>query len=362
MKSQLRYAQLSLRLLVRRETELLEAVKRLTEASRESSYAVLSELERTIRGTAPSVDTVMVFEAAGEELGAIRVGGERAAHYEHVSYRMDGPLTPLTRAALEGHRAELGPGLQPLIPTDRVALAAPFGRPPEVRVVHLSSAKSSELENVDTLVRLIEQAAAPFALAREREADHAKATYDGLTGLLTARAFRARLSEEVSVARVCANATVSLWFIDTDNFKRVNDTFGHGAGDIVLQRMAQILNAHAIVGMDVAARNGGDEFCAIIKNVPKSAAITRAQRLCDAVAAFDFGVDVRVSASIGVATYPTDVSSANELLELADAAMYNSKRSGRNCVSFPVGGTDFARYVDCGHSVPAAVSRVQDRR
>ncbi|GAC1387559.1 MAG: hypothetical protein NVSMB31_00040 [Vulcanimicrobiaceae bacterium] len=362
MKAQLRFARLCLRLVERRESELLDAVQRLTEASRESSHAVLSELERTLRGTAPSVDTVMIFEAIGEELGAIRVGGERAAHYDHVRYRIDGPVTPLTRAALDGHRALLGPGVQPLIPTDRSALAALLGRPPELRIVHVSSSKSAGLENLDTLVRLIEQAAAPFALAREREADHAKATFDGLTGLLTARAFRARLTDEVAVARVSAGAMVSLWFIDTDNFKRVNDTLGHGAGDIVLQRMAQILSEHAVVGVDVAARNGGDEFCAIIKNVPKSVAITRAQKLCDAVAAFEFGTDVRVSASICVATYPIDVSSAHELLELADAAMYHSKRSGRNGVSFPIEGMNLERYSDHDHPVPAAACPVQDSR
>lgn len=344
----LRLVRLRLALVERREADLLEAIKRLTQASRTSSHAVLSELERRVRAVAPSIDTMLVFEASGEELAVIRAAGERAKHFEHARYRIDGPPTVLTRAALDGHRAHLRPGTSALIPTDRAALAVPLCAHPRLSLVYLCASKSSELENEETLVRLVEQAGAPFALALEREADHANATYDGLTGLLSARAFRTTLADEIAVAGLSSNATVSLWFIDTDNFKNVNDSLGHGAGDIVLQRMAQILGAHAVPGMDIVARNGGDEFCAIIKNVPKSVAIVRAQRLCEAVAAFQFGMDVRISASIGVATFPTDVQSSNELLEVADAAMYHSKRSGRNRVSFPVEGMRFACYAHEG--------------
>jgi diguanylate cyclase (GGDEF)-like protein len=345
LRALVRLLRLKVRLLERRERDLLEAVGRLCEASRESSQDVLSVLERAVRDAAPGIDAVMVFEAAGEELTALRVMGERTRHFGAARYRLDGPPTPLTRAALGGHRAILCAGMSPLIPTDRGALAVPLGDGAAQSVVYVSTPKSRGIENADTVVRLIEQARAPFALAREREADRAKATYDGLTGLLTARAFRALLADEFNFARIARDATLSLWFIDTDHFKPVNDTFGHGAGDIVLQRMAQLIGAHAHAGLDHVARNGGDEFCAIIKNVPKSNAIMRAQKLCEAVAEFDFGVDIRISASIGVASFPGDANSAHELLEVADAAMYHSKRSGRNGVSFPVAGSAFERYV-----------------
>ena len=344
MKAQLRVLRVRTRLLERRESAVLDVVGRLCDASRESSHAVLGALEAALHDAAPGVDTVMIFESAGGELSASRASGERAAHFMQVRYRLDGPETPLTRAALSGHRAALVTGTTPVIPTDRAALAVPLGAPPAQSIVYLSTARAARIENADTVVRLVEQAWAPFALAREREIDRSRATYDGLTGLLTARAFRTLLNDEIAVARVASNTSVSLWFIDTDNFKQVNDTFGHGAGDIVLQRMGQMLSAHTHAGIDHAARNGGDEFCAIIKNVPKSVAITRAQRLCDAVANCDFGIDVRISASIGVASFPADVSSAHELLEVADAAMYHSKRGGRNCVSFPVEGARFERY------------------
>ena len=348
---QVRLLRMRVALVESRERDSLESVARLLQASRTSSHAVLDELERGVRAAAPSADAVLVFEASGEELGAIRACGERAAHFEHMRYRVDGPPTALTRAALDGHRAGLEPGVRALMPTDRAALAVPLCKHPQLSVVYVSASRSRRLENEETLVRLIEQAGAPFALAREREADRERATYDGLTGLLAARAFRAALADEIALARLSAHPSVSLWFIDTDHFKRVNDSLGHGAGDVVLQRMARILREHALSGIDIAARNGGDEFCAIVKNVPKTVAIVRAQRLCDAVAAFDFGQGAPITASIGVASYPVDAASASELLEVADAAMYHSKRNGRNGVSFAFEGMRFERYTHEGPAI-----------
>lgn len=136
--------------------------------------------------------------------------------------------------------------------------------------------------------------------------------------------------------------TLALWFIDTDHFKLVNDTLGHAAGDRVLQMMGALVRAH-VTGADTAARNGGDEFCAILRGVQKIAAIERAQRFCRAVREQDFGEGIRITASIGVAALPFDANSADELLEKADAAMYHSKRSGRDCVSFAAAG-GFAVY------------------
>ena len=89
---------------------------------------------------------------------------------------------------------------------------------------------------------------------------------------------------------------------------------------------------------------GGDEFCAVLRNVHKVAAIERAQRFCAGVRACRFGVDVAITASIGVAAYPYDAAEAGELLEAADAAMYHSKREGRDRVSFAVRRDAFAVY------------------
>ena len=137
---------------------------------------------------------------------------------------------------------------------------------------------------------------------------------------------------------------MALWFIDTDGFKRINDTYGHAAGDTILQGLADLLRDRLIPSVDVGARNGGDEFCALVRNAHKTDAIARAQHFCDAVRACDFGIALPITTSIGVAAYPYDADSANELLEIADAAMYHSKRSGRDRVAFPDGRGGFALH------------------
>jgi len=328
----------------RRQSEVLEAVRVLTAASRESTAAVLAALDGTLRVLDSSIDSVLIFAPAGEELSCVYAAGARAEHYQGVRLRRDRAASLPARAALCAHRAELNADARPVIPTDRCALAIPMFSRDELTAVVYASSVEARIGNADALVRAVAQAASPYALAAEREADRLSATFDGLTGLYTPRAFRERLQEQISRARLTKDASLSLWFIDTDHFKRVNDTLGHATGDIVLQRMAALLREHTVRGVDLAARNGGDEFCAIIANVHKVAAIERARRLCDAVRAYDFGVNVPISASIGVAAYPYDAVEANELLEMADAAMYYSKGAGRDRVSFALNGAGFAVY------------------
>jgi diguanylate cyclase (GGDEF)-like protein len=329
---------------VRRESSVLEAVRVLTAASRESTNAVLLALDRTLRVLDPSLDAVLIFVPSGEELACVYAGGPRAEHFSGMRVPRDHPASLPARAALCGHRVELAGESRPVIPTDRAALAVPMLGGDGLTAVVYAASRSERIGNADVLVRAVTQAAAPYALACEREADRATATYDGLTGLYTPRAFRQKLADELSIARLSRHASLCLWFIDTDHFKRVNDTFGHGAGDIVLQRMAGLLREFTVPGVDLAARNGGDEFCAIVQNVHKVAAIERAQRLCDAVRTCDFGMDVPITASIGVAAYPYDAAGASEMLEVADAAMYHSKREGRDRVSFSIDGKSFAVY------------------
>ena len=191
---------------------------------------------------------------------------------------------------------------------------------------------------------MLQNGGVAYRLAREREVDRADATYDALTGLLSPRAFRDRLHAELSQCEPGARAGVSLWFIDTDHFKRVNDEYGHAVGDIVLQGMADELRAHTLRDFDIASRNGGDEFCALIRESQKTVAIERAQALCLAIRERVFGRDTRMTASIGVASFPQDARSSSALLEAADAAMYYSKRQGRDRVSFALEDGSFAVY------------------
>jgi len=322
---------------------VLETVRSLLVASRDSSSAVMESLASALARCDPSLDAFLAFIPKGDELACQLAHGPRTEHYGASRIRRDALALLPVRAANEGHRALGSDGL--LIPTDRYALAAPMhDRSGLHGVIYVSSTQPGARACEDTIVRAIEHATLPFALALERESDRAHATYDGLTGLLTPRAFRARLAEEILRRRFDAATVLSLWFIDTDHFKSVNDTFGHGAGDVVLQTMANLLRAHTVAEVDIVGRNGGDEFCALIAGAQKTVAIERAQALCDAVRACDFAIPAKITASIGVASLPYDAADSSELLEVADAAMYHSKRSGRDRVSFAVNGTSFSVF------------------
>ncbi|MFN2449439.1 MAG: diguanylate cyclase [Candidatus Baltobacteraceae bacterium] len=326
------------------ERTLVEAARAFTAASRESSGAVLCALECSLKTLEPAVDALLVFTTCGEELHCVYAAGSRAQHYAGARLRRDDPLALPARAARVLHRIELrGEGGGAVIPSDRGALAVPLIDSGNCCAVVYASSMQQTLCAAPAVVRAAEQAAAPYALAAEREKDRARATYDALTGLYAPRAFRDLLQEDVQYAAQ-RGAALALWFVDTDRFKTVNDSLGHAAGDRVLQAMAALLKIHTIDGVDTAARNGGDEFCAILRGAQKIAAIERAARLCRAVAQHDFGIDLRLTASIGIAAFPGDAERAADLLEIADAAMYNSKRSGRGCVSFAAPGEGFAVY------------------
>ncbi len=344
MRSRAHAAEAGIAAAVRRESDVLEAVRVLTAASRQSTDAVVAALDRTIRVLDGSVDAVLVFAAEGEELACVYAGGPRAEYFGSLRVRRDRSDSLPARAALCGHRVELDANAQPILPADRAAVAVPMIGAAGLTAVVYAATTHRRVANVDAIVRAVAQASAPYALAAEREIDRRSATYDGLTGLYTPRAFRDKLREDVAAARLARHASLALWFVDTDRFKCVNDTLGHAAGDAVLVRMANLLREHMVPELDVAARNGGDEFCAIVRNEQKIAAIERAQRFCAAVHACNFDVGMHVTASVGVAAFPYDAADAGELLEIADAAMYHSKRSGRDRVSFRVTPGVFAVY------------------
>jgi len=306
----------------------------MLEAGRRSSGAVVVALDHALRVLEPSIDCVLTFVPDGDELVCTHAGGTRAEHFAGLRVRRGGTALVAT-AAGSGCRASLPGSGEPLIVNDRAAVAMPmFDGDRLLCVVYASSRAGLADGAYDLLVRAIENASVPYAIALEREADRNDATHDGLTGLLSPRAFRRRLHEELSHADASLGRALSLWFVDTDGFKAINDGFGHQAGDGVLQRMALLLRAHLDADLDLAARNGGDEFCALLRGAGKAAAIERAAAFCRAVRRYDFGIARKVTVSVGVATFPYDAGGSSELLERADEAMYRSKRAGRDCVSF----------------------------
>jgi diguanylate cyclase (GGDEF)-like protein len=314
-----------------------DAMRALLDATRTSSEAVLAVLDRNVRCLDASVDTAMIFAVSAGELRCVYASGARSEHFRRCSLLRDDLRQLPAHAAHAACRAVAPRDARAILPTDRAALAIPMlDARGLVAVAYVSSSDPRALANADPIVLAVECAAMPYALALEREADRADATYDGLTGVLTPRAFRRHLHEQLARMPAAGGSIASLWFVDTDRFKSVNDRFGHRAGDAVLQAMAALLEASLVPDLDAAARNGGDEFCALIRSAGKSAAVERAQAFCKAVRSHDFGIPIRVTASVGVATFPFDAATSSELLEVADAAMYHSKREGRDRVSFAV--------------------------
>ena len=161
------------------------------------------------------------------------------------------------------------------------------------------------------------------------------ASFDVLTGVANRTSFDARLPEMLSVAER-GHQWLLLFAIDLDRFKEVNDQFGHHAGDILLKEAAWRITSIIREG-DVLARLGGDEFALLQLNPPSvSSGAALADKLLAALAEpFDLeGHPVSVSGSIGIAVYPTDAVTAHELRSKADLALYQAKRSGRNCFHY----------------------------
>jgi diguanylate cyclase (GGDEF)-like protein len=157
---------------------------------------------------------------------------------------------------------------------------------------------------------------------------------DDLTGLYNARYLLEFLDYEIDRARRYGT-DLSLVFLDLDYFKNVNDTYGHLAGSGLLTEMGRLIQKH-IRKADVAARYGGDEFVVVLPNTSKAGALTVANNLRSLVKDHLFlvpeGYRVRVTASFGLASYPTDAQSKLSLLRLADKAMYDVKESTRDAV------------------------------
>jgi diguanylate cyclase (GGDEF)-like protein/PAS domain S-box-containing protein len=168
-------------------------------------------------------------------------------------------------------------------------------------------------------------------LKQSESRNHLQAISDHLTGLLNRQGFETVLDEQIAAADA-AGTHLACLFVDLDRFKSINDTLGHAAGDAVLRQFVKRIEP-LMKERDAAARLGGDEFALLITGADAEArACDVAQKIVDL---FDVpfraaGTGVKLSASIGLAFYPRHASSAAELLQRSDMAMYARKHDGRN--------------------------------
>ncbi len=170
---------------------------------------------------------------------------------------------------------------------------------------------------------------------------------DALTGLKNRRFFDERLHEEFRRAQRYGDY-LSLIMVDLDDFKQVNDRFGHPSGDAVLRETGSLIRA-SIRDPDICARYGGEEFAVILPKTHMSGALAVAERIWRELGAKDYVIPpsapispaidaaatrtVRITASVGLAFYPSkDITSGELLLRFADQALYQAKRAGRNAI------------------------------
>jgi diguanylate cyclase (GGDEF)-like protein len=346
---------LALRLARAREAAFVDAARRLASAARGSVDAVRDEIARAARVAAPAVDGILVYEQHDAALRCIVAFGDRFAYYAGSSVALEDASALPARAVAAGHRITLDDAdVRSPHPSDVAALAVPLVLDAGRACVLVAAAQGPlDAGAIERLVALADQASPAYLIALDREHDRRSAEYDGLTGLLTPRAFRRRLNALVDRARFVASARLALLFVDTDRFKQWNDRYGHAAGDTLLRELANVLRSATVSDHDLVARNGGDEFCIVFTETDKATAIERAAELCRRTAALDLarlrppdasaGDALRITASIGVAAFPSDASTANDLLERADAAMYHSKQSGRDGVSYADAARELVR-------------------
>jgi diguanylate cyclase (GGDEF)-like protein len=188
------------------------------------------------------------------------------------------------------------------------------------------------------LVTLAESVAERFGLTlanlRLRDRLRNQSIRDPLTGLFNRRYLEETLSRELNRAERTSRP-LALLLIDIDHFKRLNDTYGHDAGDAALAEVGRLLG-RSFRSSDIACRYGGEEFVVVLPEAARGFAATRAEALREAVK--ELRVSARgapiqpMSISIGVAHYPDDGRTPEDLVRAADVALYAAKAQGRDRV------------------------------
>lgn len=156
---------------------------------------------------------------------------------------------------------------------------------------------------------------------------------DTLTGMFIRRYFMERFKQELQRSKQ-NTFELSLLLIDIDNFKHYNDTYGHITGDAILIEVAKIIG-YSLRQIDMAARYGGEELCVLLPQTGKEGALFAAERIRAGtsealIKAYD--ESIKVTLSIGIASYPNDAENTTDLIDTADKALYKAKAQGKNKV------------------------------
>ena len=202
-----------------------------------------------------------------------------------------------------------------------------------IGVINITNKKHGKLFNKADL-EFIEALANQAAIAIDNAKLYELATKDGLTKLYIYRHFYTLLETELKrSARY--NHEMTLLMMDIDNFKPINDTYGHPVGDQVLREIANCIS-QTVRKIDIASRYGGEEFTVILPETNAKDARIIAERLrkniSDIRVRTKEGVEISPTISIGMSEYPSSAMDEQTLIELADVALYNAKNNGKNCI------------------------------
>ncbi len=271
---------------------------------------------------------------------------ETVAEFGHARLGSAGLLQPDDCWALRrgqphycapGHSSLRCPHVDPAGPEDSWSLCVPMGaHGMALGMLHLNGraedgGNAGDVHVVETIAEQLSQAMANLQL---RETLRLQSLRDSLTGLYNRRYLEENLQREL---QRCARRELPLavMMLDVDHFKRFNDTHGHAAGDAVLAKVGELLSTMTR-GEDMVCRYGGEEFTLVLPEADPANALRRAEEIRAAVAAIQV-VHLRqmlgpVSASIGLACFPADGATGDQLLAAADAALYRAKSEGRNRV------------------------------
>lgn len=172
-----------------------------------------------------------------------------------------------------------------------------------------------------------------MAIAFENAQLYSMAITDELTRLYSVRHFHYSIGREFQISET-TDGSITLLMIDIDNFKWVNDTYGHPLGDVVLRQSAQCL-LHSIRDNDLAFRYGGEELVVLLPSTKPEGGVVVAERIRESIDnhLFEEGsLQLRITVSIGLASYPQHAANSKDLLSAADKALYTAKKTGKNRV------------------------------
>jgi diguanylate cyclase (GGDEF)-like protein len=265
--------------------------------------------ERIAREVPPLIDEILgVVLTRGDASDALADGSDLHRRVQGLaSLRDEGDLTPQLPRDVAALETVLLTAVKDRLADDPYALVEAIER-----LIRLFAVIQSGL--VEDLLR-----------TRSNELEWLAHT-DALTGLFNLRYLRQQMDHLLGLQQRYGHP-FALLLLDVDGLKRVNDSFGHAAGDELLMGVAEAVRA-ATRSVDVSARIGGDEFCVLAPHQTASRATVLADRLASGIEALESADGARVGVSIGVVACPEHSSDPERLLELADVAMYRAKAGG----------------------------------